>query len=265
MPYLTRDNIELYYETHGQTSLPPLLLSHGFSATSSMWKPNIPALSQNYHLIIWDMRGHGRTSYPDDPSAYSEEHTVSDIAALLDHIVGKGSKAIIGGLSLGGYMSLAFYRVYPERVSSLLIIDTGPGFKKDSAREAWNKTANEQAQDFEKHGLSRLQNLSPERARAANEHRDATGLALAAKGMLAQRNNAVIMSLPQVNVPSLIVVGSEDKPFIAASDYMTRVIKGAKKVIIDGAGHASNIDRPKEFDEAILGFLKDLGGSQSKL
>ena len=61
------------------------------------------------------------------------------MAALLDAV--GAEKAIVGGLSLGGYMSLAFYRAHPERVRALLIIDTGPGFKKDEAREGWNKRA----------------------------------------------------------------------------------------------------------------------------
>jgi len=65
--------------------------------------------------------------------AYSEALTVADMAALLDEV--GADSAIVGGLSLGGYMSLAFYRAHPERVRALLIIDTGPGFKKDDARE----------------------------------------------------------------------------------------------------------------------------------
>ena len=63
------------------------------------------------------------------------------MAALLDEV--GADKAIVGGLSLGGYMSLAFYRNHPERVRALLIIDTGPGFKKDDAREVWNKRAHD--------------------------------------------------------------------------------------------------------------------------
>lgn len=200
------------------------------------------------------MRGHGQSDYPDDPSAYSEAHTVADITALLDHVVpDKSQKVIVGGLSLGGYMSLAFYRVHPERVGKLLIIDTGPGFKKDSARDAWNQTAYDTARKFERIGLAVLEEASAERSRVT--HRNADGLALAARGMLAQQNDAVILSLSSVRVPSLIVVGSEDKPFLAASDYMVAKIPGAKKVVITEAGHAANIDQPDEFNKAVLSFL----------
>ena len=86
-------------------------------------------LSKHHKLVLWDMRGHGQSDYPEDPSAYSEALTVADMAALLDAV--GADKAIVGGLSLGGYMSLAFYRTHPDRVRALLIIDTGPGFKKD--------------------------------------------------------------------------------------------------------------------------------------
>ena len=123
MPYLDRDGVKLYYEVHMGNG-PPLLLSHGYSSTSAMWAGQIAALSKNFKLIIWDMRGHGNSDYPEDQSAYSEAHTVKDMAALLDETCGASGKAIVGGLSLGGYMSLAFNRVYPQRVLGLLIIDT---------------------------------------------------------------------------------------------------------------------------------------------
>lgn len=88
-----------------------------------MWQDQVEAFTKaGFKLIIWDMRGHGRSSYPDDQNAYSEAHTVADMAALLDKVCGDGSSAIVGGLSLGGYMSQAFYRDHPQRVKALLII-----------------------------------------------------------------------------------------------------------------------------------------------
>src|SRR5436309_15294771 len=105
MPKLDRDGVNIYYEVHG--SGPPLLLTHGYSSTSAMWQGQIEALSKRHTLILWDMRGHVRSDYPDDPAAYSEALTVADIAALLDQVDARS--AVIGGLSLGGYMSLAFY------------------------------------------------------------------------------------------------------------------------------------------------------------
>jgi pimeloyl-ACP methyl ester carboxylesterase len=249
MPKINRDGVEIYYEVHG--SGPPLLLTHGFSSTSAMWQGQVAALSKNHALVVWDMRGHGQSDYPGDPSSYSEALTVADMAALLDQV--GATSAIVGGLSLGGYMSLAFYRAHPERVRALLIIDTGPGFKKDDARETWNKRAHDTGERFEREGLDVLKAASPERSNAS--HRDASGLAHAARGMLTQRDARVIELLPDIKVPSLVVVGADDTPFLAASDYMAAKIPGAKKVVIPAAGHAVNIDQPQAFIEAVLPFL----------
>jgi len=249
MPTLDRHGVKIHYEVHGDG--PPLILTHGYSSTSAMWREQIAPLSKHHRLILWDMRGHGQSDYPDDPNAYSEALTVMDIAALLDAL--GADRAIVGGLSLGGYMSLAFYRAHPERVRGLLIIDTGPGFKKDEAREAWNKRAFDTAERLEREGLDVLKSASRERSMV--QHRDARGLALAARGMLTQRDARVIESLPTIKVPTLIVVGADDTPFLAASDYMAAKIPGARKVVIPNAGHAVNIDQPKAFIDAVEPFL----------
>jgi len=253
MPMLARDDgVGLYYEVHGEG--PVILLTHGYSATSQMWRGQVEALSKDHKLVIWDMRGHGQSDSPDDPSLYSEPATVADMAALLDHV--GAETAIVGGLSLGGYMSLAFHRVHPARVRALLIIDTGPGYKNDEARAGWNANALKTGERYERDGLAVLEAGSAERRTA--QHRSARGLALAARGMLTQRDAGVISSLPEIRVPSIVIVGSQDTPFLAASDYMAAKIPGAQKAVIEGAGHAANIDRPEAFNAALLGFLQGL-------
>lgn len=253
MPKLKRHGVEIYYEVHGQG--PALLLTHGYSATSQMWAGQIEVLSKDHTLITWDMRGHGQSDYPEDPAAYSEAHTVADMGALLD-VVG-ADQAIVGGLSLGGYMSLAFHRDHPERVRALLIIDTGPGYRKDEPREGWNANALKTAERYETEGLGRLAAGSVEMR--TSRHRDATGLAKAARGMLTQRDASVIESLPAISVPAIVVVGADDTPFLAASDYMAAKIPGARKAVIPAAGHAANIDQPEAFNAAIAGFLAENG------
>lgn len=252
MPTLTRDGVRLYYEVHGEG--PAVLLSHGYSATSRMWRGQIEPFSRRCKLITWDMRGHGCSDYPEDPAAYSEQATVADMAAILD--AAGEERAVIGGLSLGGYMSLAFHLAHPRRTRALLIIDTGPGYKNDAARDGWNESAGKTALRYETRGLGDLESGGVEMRTA--QHRDATGLVRAARGMLAQCDARVINSLPDAGVPALVVVGSEDKPFLAASDYMAAKIPGAEKVVIPGAGHAANIDQPEAFNEAVLGFLNRL-------
>ena len=251
MATLKRDGVNLYYEVYGRG--PAILLTHGYSATAAMWHGQIDALSKNHKLVLWDMRGHGNSDYPEDEALYSESATVADMAALLDE-VGARDRAIIGGLSLGGYMSLAFNVAYPGRVRALLIIDTGPGYKNDAAREAWNVAARDTGAKLESEGLAYLQEMSPERRTSV--HRSATGLAKAARGMLTQHDARVMNSLPHINVPALVLVGENDTPFLKATDYMASKIPGARKVVIANAGHASNIDQPQAFNAAVIDFLK---------
>jgi pimeloyl-ACP methyl ester carboxylesterase len=248
------NGIEIDYEVGG--SGPAVLLSHGYSATGRMWAPQRPALEPRYRVVTWDMRGHGLTESPDDPAQYSDALAVADMHALLTHL-GIG-RAVIGGLSLGGYLSLAFHRAHPEMVRALVICDSGPGYRNAQARAAWNQRALERAQQLETRGLDALTASSREMREALRHHRSAQGLAHAARGMLAQRDASVIDSLPHIRVPTLIVVGDRDTPFIAPSEYMVKKIPGARIEVIEGAGHASNLDQPAAFNRVLLDFLDSL-------
>ncbi len=251
MAQIHRDGVQVYYEEHG--SGPPILLSHGYSSTTHMWAGQVEEFSGSRKLISWDMRGHGQTDSPEDQAQYSEATSVEDMAAILN-AVGEES-AIIGGLSLGGYMSLAFYLKYPERTRALMLFDTGPGYKNPLAREGWNETAEQRAQSFETRGLE-----AAGRGTEVNTslHRSADGLARAARGMLAQVDSRVIECLPEIKVPTLVLVGGNDKPFLGASDYMTAKIPGCVRATIADAGHAANIDQPAAFNEAVASFLDGL-------
>ena len=83
--------------------------------------------------------------------------------------------------------------------------------------------------------------------------------------MLTQRDARVIEVLPEIKVPSLVVVGADDTPFLAASDYMAAKIPGAKKVVVPAAGHAVNIDQPQAFIDAVLPFLDGLCGQKGRM
>jgi len=251
MATLDRDGVAIHYEVHGRG--PAILLSHGYSATCRMWDGQVAALQDRYEVIVWDMRGHGQSDYPDDPAAYSEAATVEDMAAIL-HACGI-SRAIIGGLSLGGYMSLAFHRTHPAMTRALMIFDTGPGFRNADSREAWNHRAGQRADDFDTRGLAALGSSDEVRI---SQHRSASGLAHAARGMLTQRDDSVIASLESITVPSLVLVGSNDTNFLAATDYMARRIPGAHKVVVEGAGHAANLHQPAAFNRAMESFLVGL-------
>ncbi len=251
MAYLDRSGVRIYYEVHGSGDA--VLLSHGYSATSAMWAPQIDALSASHKLILWDMRGHGNSDSPADPADYSEALTTGDMAALLD-VVGAPT-AVIGGLSLGGYMSLAFNVAYPGRVRALMLFDTGPGYRSDSGRHDWNRVAQKRAKDLEQNGLAALGSSGEV---SVSRHKSAQGLAHAARGMLAQTDGRVMASLPAIQVPTLVLVGALDQPFLGATAYMAGKIPDATRVVIEGAGHASNIDRPREFNAAVVQFLAQL-------
>ena len=251
MPSLERNGIAIHYEVHGTG--PAILLSHGYSATCRMWDGQIAAFKDRYKVIVWDMRGHGQSAYPKDAAAYSELETVGDMAAILDSCGEK--RAVIGGLSLGGYMSLAFHARHADLTRALMLFDTGPGFKKDNAREAWNTRARARADDLDARGFAALGSSDEVRQ---SRHRDASGLAGAARGMLAQRDDAVIRSLEVVRVPTLVLVGANDTNFLAATDYMAAKIPGAAKVVIPDAGHAANLHQPAAFNRAMETFLAGL-------
>lgn len=258
MPMLDRDGVGLYYEVHG--SGPAVLLSHGFTLTCRMWEPQLAALTEQYQVILWDMRGHGQSDSPEDQDLYTEELTVADMAALLRHVGAK--KAVIGGLSLGGYLSLAFNLHHPEMVRGLMAFDTGPGYKNPEGLKAWNDRAERRARDLETQGAAALG--SPEgdpRDLAEAEktvHRSFHGLARAARGILAKKHSKVIESLPSIQAPTLVLAGDGDERFLKATDYMAAKIPHARKVILEGAAHVANAQVPEAFNAAMLDFLRSL-------
>jgi pimeloyl-ACP methyl ester carboxylesterase len=249
MPHFERNGVRIHYEARGEG--PAFLLSHGFGATLRMFDPQADVLARRHRLIAWDMRGHGETGSPEDPAAYSQEETVEDMAALLRHLGADG--AILGGMSLGGTMSLAFCHRHPERVRALILIDSGPGFKSEPPRERWNDYAEGAAKAIEQGGVSALLQSTEV---ADSKHRSARGLALAARGMMKQRDARVYDSLPAIKVPTLILVGANDGAFLGAADLMERKIPGAVKQVIPDAGHAANMDQPQIVNDAVLAFLE---------
>jgi pimeloyl-ACP methyl ester carboxylesterase len=254
VPTLDRDGVAVHYERHGHPSdRPALLLTHGYSASSAMFTGNLDALGAEREVIAWDIRGHGRSDSPSDPACYSQSLALDDMAAILDAC--DAPRATLGGHSLGGYLSLAFRLAHPERVAGLVLIDTGPGYQQDAGREGWNAMAERFAVGFETRGLDAL---GPSPEVNVGPH-DPKGLALAARGILTQSDASIMASLGGIAVPTLVLVGREDEPFLAAAEIMAAKIPGATAVTIDGAGHAPNIDRPAEFEAAVISFLRGAG------
>jgi len=246
------NGIELGYEASGEGQA--VLFTHGYQASKAMWQPQREALDDAYRVITWDLRGHGSSGIPDDPAMYSHDLMIGDIGALIDHL--DAEPAVLVGHSLGGYASLCFYLERPQSVRALVLVGTGPGFRDPDARGKWNSMAERFAVRLDEDGLDILKRASAEVSTA--EHRSANALALAARGMLAQSDSRVIDAITEISVPTLVLIGSEDKPFIGSSEYMAKKIPGAELVTVDGGGHAANMERPSAFNAAMRSFLDRL-------
>lgn len=249
MPFLYRGDVRLRYEDDGNG--PPILLSHGYGASAEMWQGQVDALKENYRMVRWDMRGHGKTECPDDLALYSQALAVEDMAALLDHLAIE--RAVIGGHSLGGYLSMAFNVVHPDRVRALYLQACGPGFRNKESRAKWNAYAESRAQELEEGGLEALQGQIETKLSIQRSARD---LANAARGILSQFDARAIDSLPGIEVPVLIVVGGDDTRFLAGCEYMESRIPNATHLVVPGTGHGVNIQEPETVNETLEAFLK---------
>lgn len=249
MSTLLRDGVRLHYSIQGtDRDRTPILLTHGFGASSSMWDLNLEVLADGRRVLTWDMRGHALSQAPDDPGAYGVEQSVGDMLALVDLL--DAPRVVLGGMSLGGYLSLAFNARHRDRVEALVLVDTGPGFRRQEPRAQWNDYAERTATALERDGLTALGH-NPETGR----HADVLGLIHSARRVMAQHDAHVIESLDDIHVPTLILVGAEDTNFLRPAEYMAERIHGARLVILPRAGHAANIDAAADFNVAVREFL----------
>jgi pimeloyl-ACP methyl ester carboxylesterase len=250
MTYVERGDATVYCEWSGEG--PGILLTHGYSASAEMWRGQVPALARRHCTVVWDIRGHGRTETADEPSAYTEAASLGDMAAVLD--AAGVDRAVVGGLSLGGYLSLAFRLAWPSRVAGLILADTGPGFRREESRAVWNAEAEEIARGHEAPGPDRSSG-----GEGGVSHGSPSGLVRAARGILPQHDARVIEALPDIDVPTLVIVGEGDTPFRSAADYLAAKIPGATQVVIPEAGHDANLDQPDAFNRAVTEFLTEMG------
>jgi len=254
MPEVKVNGINLYYESKGEGY--PLVFTHGFSASHAMWKPQEP-LSKEFRLITYDARGHANTDSPPKTDRYSADIVVEDLFQLSKAVGIK--KAVYGGLSMGGYVSLRFYLTHPECVTALIVMDTGPGYRNPQRMAEWNKSREDMAVRFEKEGLKPLQ----EQAAAGGRreiilNHNPVGLAHMSRNVVGQHDSWVIENLNKISVPTLVMVGENDTAFLQAAEYMEKTIPGAKRVIVPKAGHPANIDNTEFFNKALLEFLRNL-------
>lgn len=255
--------IELAYEVSG-AGLPVVLL-HGFPFNRTLWREQVEALRERYMVITVDLRGHGETQATEAP--VTMEVMAGDVAALLDSL--RITRVVLGGLSMGGYVALAFYQLFPERVRALLLADTRPHADTDEARLNREETAARALRE----GMKTIADAMlpkllapathaerPEVVRRIGDmilHTSAQGAASALRGMAVRRDQAEL--LRRIDCPVLIIVGSLDAITPPAdAELMHREIRNSRLEVIAGAGHVSNVERPADFNRALEKFLDEL-------
>lgn len=246
MARLLRNGSGIHVEAHGQGA--PILLTHGFGATSRMWDEQVEEFTDRYRLILWDLPAHGQSDAP--AKAPAPECLVKDMLAILDSV--EAGRTILVGLGAGGALALRFWRACPERVRALILIGSMPGLRSGLAREIWNGQVGELAVAMERDGLSALEGGAEVDPRM---HSCAPGLASAARALLTQSDDGALPWLTEIDVPVLILVGSEDTPNLSAAHFMARTIPNAREVVIPRANHAANMHKSETVNAAIREFL----------
>jgi 3-oxoadipate enol-lactonase len=255
--------IELAYEDVGAGV--PVVLLHGFPFNHTLWREQIEALRETHRVVAPDLRGHGETTATSEPATMEE--MARDVAALLDEL--RIARPVLGGLSMGGYVALAFYRLFPRRVRALVLADTRAQADTEDAKRTREETA-ERALREGMHAIAEamLPKLlthtthmkQPDRVERVREMILTTkpeGAAAALRGMAQRRDQTSLLA--SILQPTLIIVGAEDQITPPTdAETMRREIRGSRLELIEGAGHVSNIEQPEEFNRALLKFLRDL-------
>ncbi len=254
--------IDIGFDDDGKGS--PVVLLHGYPFNRTMWRDQVEELKQHHRVIVPDLRGHGETTVT--PGVATMEDMARDVAALLESL--EVSRPVIGGLSMGGYVALAFSRLFPLKVRSLVLANT----RAQGDTEEAKRNREQQAEKALSEGMEGIADgllpklLAPEtfsqrpdivkRVRDMIVATNPEGAAAALRGM-AQRQNQIPF-LSNIIAPTLILVGSEDAlTSVADAELMHREIGGSRLRIIEGAGHVSNLEKPEEFNRALVEFLRD--------
>lgn len=255
--------IEIAYDDGGGSGIPVVFI-HGFPHSRSLWAPQVHALTGHARCIAPDLRGFGQT-----PAAepYTVDRYADDVAALL-RTLGVG-RAVIAGLSLGGYVAFAFWRRHRERVRALLLASTRAGADDDAARARRREliaVARESgsAAVAERMIVGMVGKSTRERSLALVESvrrmlaaAPVEGIVGALEAMMARPDSTP--TLAEIDVPTLVVAGDEDvlaPP--AEARAMQAAIRGSRLEVIAGAGHLSNFERPAAFNHVTGEFLSAL-------
>jgi pimeloyl-ACP methyl ester carboxylesterase len=239
----------------------PVVLMHGFPHDRTLWKPQLGAFVDVCRCIAPDLRGFG-SSLVEPP--YSIDQYADDVVALLDKL--GIDRAVIGGLSMGGYVAFAIWRRHRERVRALMLADTRAGPDTDEARVARRA----QIDLVRSRGAAVLAaQLIPGQlgTRTRERHPDiievvrdmiarapVEGIVGALEAMMSRPDST--STLATIGVPTLVLVGEEDRLTpLAEAEKIHAGISGSRLEIIAGAGHLSGIERPAAFNHLLSEFV----------
>ena len=256
--------VELYHRDSG-TGVPVVLL-HAFPLSSAMWLSQREGLGDVARLITPDQRGFGGSPLGDDEPTL--DHVADDVAALLDGL--DLDRVVLGGLSMGGYATMAFLRRHPDRVAAVILADTKaaadpPATRDNRERIARLVTDDPAATVLVDEVLPTLVGETTVRERAMVLGRvkafvqaaPAPAVAWAQRAMAARPDS--FDTLRTVRVPALVVVGAEDtlSPVDDAT-AMADALSDARLEVVGGAGHLSAVETPEEFNRVVRDFLAAL-------
>ena len=257
MPYFQHQGCTLYYQQSGAGE--PLVLVHGLGSSSEDWEYQIPVLSQHYHVISLDVRGHGRSDKP--RQRYTIQDFAGDVLALLDHLA--LAKVHLLGISMGGMIGFQLGVNHPERLLSLIIVNSAP--------EVRARNLKDHMEIFKRRLIARvlpLNRLAQALGKLLFPHPEQHEL----REKIAQRwprndkraymasLNAIIgwgvtEQLQRITCPVLVISADRDyTPVELKREYVAKLPK-ATLLVIEHSRHATPLDQPDVFNQAVLNFL----------
>lgn len=260
MPHADINGQSIHYEDTGGNG-EAIVFSHGFFMSGGMFEPQVQALKDRYRCITWDERGHGETVTSPDPFTYWD--SADDLFGLLDHL--GIEKAVLAGMSQGGFLSIRAALARPERVNALILIDSQPGPENPDTLEGYNQLI----AAWTAPGGPPQEVVDTVSAIILGAGFDDPRWMEAARNMEPVTVNQIYETLTtrddvtprlgEITIPVLVLHGDQDAAISVdvARAYVTQLPNG-ELVEVEGAGHAANLTHPEPTNAAIEAFLARL-------